>query len=89
VTVAEHPGTSHIPRRPRWDCVACTEPRPCAPAKVDLAEEYAGERVSLILYLAIQMLDAVDDSASKKGPEPAELHDRFLGWAMGTAPRRA
>jgi hypothetical protein len=84
MTVAEHPGTSHVPRRPCWDCVSCKEPWPCAPAKVDLAEEYVEERLGLILYLTLQMLDAIDDSASTKGPEPADLHDRFLGWATGT-----
>jgi hypothetical protein len=61
---------------------------PCAPAKVDLAEEYVEERLGLILYLTIQMLDAIDDSAANKVPDPADLHDRFLGWAIGTAPRR-
>jgi hypothetical protein len=34
------------------------------------------------------MLDAIDDSAANKVPDPADLHDRFLGWAIGTAPRR-
>jgi hypothetical protein len=88
MTVADNPGTSHVPRRPNWECVVCEEAWPCAPAKVDLVEEYVDERLGLILYLTIQMLDAIDDSAANKVPDPADLHDRFLGWAVGTAPRR-
>ena len=82
MSAIEMPETWHHPRRPGWDCVVCREPWPCPPAKVDLAEEYANDRVSLLVYLSMQLYDAIDDSAANKGqPEPADLFDRFLGWA--------
>jgi hypothetical protein len=86
VTVAEHPGTSHVPRRPRWDCVICRDPWPCAPAKVDLAEEYVQDRLALVLYLALQLTDAIDDMAATEAPEVRGLYGRFVGWAALSGP---
>jgi hypothetical protein len=80
VTVIEHPGTRHVPRRPAWVCVVCHQTWPCAPAKVDLCEEYGDQVTSLAIYLSVQMLDAIDDMSAERGPAPADLYDRFLGW---------
>ncbi len=80
MTVADIPQTWHLPRRPSWDCVSCRQPWPCAPAKVDMAEEFADNKVSLAVYLSGQMTDAVDDYLATKQPVPPNLYDRFLGW---------
>ena len=81
------PERFHLPRRPSWDCVPCKEPWPCAPAKVDMAEEYANDQLSLAMYLNLQMLDAIDDFAATRAPIPRDLFDRFLGWFRARRPR--
>ena len=78
---AEHP-----PRRPGFDCASCGQPWPCAPAKVLLCEEYVGNRPALFVYLAGYLSDAINDSYSGFGPQPAKLYDRMIGWAR-VAPR--
>lgn len=60
----------------------CREPWPCAPAKVELLEEYGAERTSLLIYLSLQMIDAIDDMAAN-GRAPADLYLRFVGWVKG------
>ncbi len=80
-TVADVAQTWHLPRRPSWDCACCQQPWPCAPAKVDMAEEFVDNRISLVLYLSGQMTDAVNDYLATKQPMPPDLYDRFLGWA--------
>jgi len=74
------PEKFHPPSRPSWNCVACKEPWPCATAKVDMAEEFASDQLSLAMYLNLQMLDAIDDFAATRAPMPRDLFDRFLGW---------
>lgn len=74
------PATWHLPRRPGWDCVVCQEPWPCAPAKADLLDEYGAERTSLVLYLSLQMIEAIDDIAATR-KAPSDLYLRFIGWA--------
>ncbi len=80
MTVAGTPETWHLPRRPGWDWVICREPWPCAPARVDLLEEYGVDRTGLVLYLSLQMIDAIDDMATG-GKAPSDLHRRFIDWA--------
>lgn len=86
---AIEPRTWHRADQPSWDCVICHQPWPCAPAKVELAEEYLNDHVSGTVYLAMCMHDAINDSFYRTGPEPAELWHRFLGWyvALGRSAR--
>ncbi|MGX6605130.1 hypothetical protein ACWKSP_23790 [Micromonosporaceae bacterium Da 78-11] len=79
--------TSHRARRPSWDCVVCQETWPCAPAKVDMSEEYVNDRLSLMLYLSIKLIDAIDDSFGNQGPRAVNLHDRIVGWAFSLPSR--
>ncbi|MEQ4306338.1 hypothetical protein ABNF97_34025 [Plantactinospora sp. B6F1] len=73
----------HLPMRPLWLCRTCGQPWPCGQAKLDLLAEYQGSRVSLCLYLAALLCDAIDDlhqlNPSVTGTT-ADLFDRFLGW---------
>ena len=77
----------HRAGRPSWDCVVCQQPWPCAPVKVELAEEFVHDRVSGTIYLAMCMHDAIDDSFHRAGPDPAKLWNRFLGWFVALWPR--
>jgi hypothetical protein len=74
---------AHTPHRPTWDCEQCGAAWPCAPAKVLLSEEFAADRLALLLYLAAFLWDAINDSVGGN-PEPAFLFDRFLGWARAS-----
>lgn len=75
---AEHP-----PLRPLWLCRTCGQPWPCGPAKLGLVAEYQDSLVSLCLYLAGYLYDAIDDlhrlNPSMTG-SAAHMFDRFLGW---------
>ena len=81
------PLTWHRADRPSWYCVICDQPWPCAPAKVELAEEFLNDRVSGTIYLAMCMHDAIDDNFYRAGPAPAELWNRFLGWYVALRPK--
>jgi hypothetical protein len=85
VTLVEHPDTAHVPRRLGWDCVACRQAWPCAPAKADLVEEYAANP-GLVFYLALQLTDAVSDLDTHTGPAPSNLYERFIGWVPRPGP---
>lgn len=83
------PGVSHLPLRPLWLCRACAAPWPCAPAKLRLAREYAGNRVALCLYLSSVLHDAATDLHlldPHGAPGPQQLFDRFIGWATPSRP---
>ncbi|MFC8616608.1 hypothetical protein ACFT9M_09355 [Micromonospora purpureochromogenes] len=73
----------HLPLRPLWLCRACGQPWPCGRAKLALLADYDGSRVSLFLYLAGLLHDAIDDlhklNPSTTGSS-ADMFDRFLGW---------
>ncbi len=76
------PRTPHQPDRPTWDCLACGEPWPCAPGKVELVEQGSVHRRSLRLYLescAIDMIDDRVDGHRVSGRDDA-IYDRVLGW---------
>jgi hypothetical protein len=70
----------HDAERPTWDCRVCGQTWPCATAKVDLVEQFERGRTMLILFMGSCMVEAIDDLKSAGGP-PADLYDRFLGWA--------
>ncbi|MEV6494924.1 hypothetical protein AB0M20_40825 [Actinoplanes sp. NPDC051633] len=75
--------TAHTPK-PDHDCAACGEPWPCAPAKVQLAEEYWGRPTALVTYLHMHFREAVGNAAkSHDWAKLDNLYDRFLGWREG------
>jgi hypothetical protein len=82
------PKTPHQPDRPTWDCLACGEPWPCAPGKVELTEQGAVHRRSLRLYLESCAIDMIDDRADghcASGRDDA-IYDRILGWFNASPP---
>jgi hypothetical protein len=82
-------GGGHLPLRPLWLCRACAAPWPCAPARLGLLHEYAGDRVALLVYLGGLLHDAAGELHRlhpHDGPAPEQLFARFLGWAT---PRRS
>ena len=76
----------HVATRPGWTCGACCEEWPCAPAKVQLCEEYSGSDGRLFLYLALCMWEAFADglcaAVQRQHPVPPILRERFLDWAV-------
>lgn len=76
------PKLEHIPTRPGFDCSLCEEPWPCAPAKVQLAEEYIGARPALMMYLSLQLYDALTEAIHDHDwKQVDDLYDRFIAWA--------
>ncbi|MGC5023033.1 hypothetical protein [Micromonospora sp. DT47] len=73
----------HLPLRPLWLCRRCGQPWSCGAAKLALVAEYRDSPVSLFLYLARRLHDAIDDlrrlNPSVTG-SAADMFDRFLGW---------
>lgn len=69
--------------RPLWLCRRCGRPWPCGAAKLALLAEYREVPVSLFLYLAGCLHDAIDDlhrlNPSVTGGA-ADMFERFLGW---------
>ncbi|MGC5033186.1 hypothetical protein [Micromonospora sp. DT229] len=75
----------HTPLRPLWLCRACAAPWPCGSARVTLLREYAQDRVALLVYLGGLLHDAADQLHTLNphgGSAPAQLFDRFVGWAL-------
>ncbi|NJP33528.1 hypothetical protein HCJ94_16435 [Micromonospora sp. HSS6-12] len=75
----------HTPLRPLWLCRACAGPWPCGSARVTLLREYAHDRVALLIHLGGLLHDAAGQLHTLNphdGPDPAQLFDRFLGWAL-------
>ncbi|WP_239312619.1 hypothetical protein [Plantactinospora mayteni] len=69
--------------RPLWLCRRCGHPWPCGAAKVALLAEYRDNVVSLCLYLASCLHDAIDDLHQLRPNDTgstAGVFDRFLGW---------
>lgn len=77
--------SEHLPLRPLWLCRRCGQPWPCGPARLALVSEYRDDRVSLFLYLAGLLHEAIEDlhrlNPSTTGDVP-DLFDRFLGWPI-------
>ncbi|MGC4769179.1 flavin reductase [Micromonospora sp. DT44] len=67
----------HTPRRPQWDCDACEQDWPCAPAQVRLAESYGRDRVGLAMYLGAVYAAAVNELPVTTS---GETWVRFVGW---------
>jgi hypothetical protein len=81
------PRTDHQGERPSWNCKVCGESWPCAVAKVELAEQYGTFPQGLAVLLRSYLIEAIDDWAAATGGPPADLYERFVGWANpGLAP---
>lgn len=74
--------TRHQPERPSWDCRACTEPRPCPIAKVELAEHRFPR--GLFLHLTSCLIDIIDDRFGQRVNAGGEhlLYDRIVSGAV-------
>ncbi|MEO3742449.1 hypothetical protein [Plantactinospora sp. B5E13] len=74
---------SHVPRRPSWLCRICETEWPCLTARSLLPIEYHADPLALRVYLGLVLYEATEDLYRlhpNPGPDPAELHARFLGW---------
>ena len=76
----------HTASRPTWTCGACGGEWPCAPAKVQLSEEYGDDEGALLVYLGQCMWDAFDDGVcapyQRSCPVPPALRERFIDWVV-------
>jgi hypothetical protein len=67
----------HVPVRPAWTCAGCGQAWPCLTRKRQLLAEFAGARVSLMLYLSRFFVEAcVDMPTTTSGT----LYRRFFTW---------
>lgn len=85
------PDRPHLPMRPVGLCRACAAPWPCSPAQLALLGEFSGQPLSLSVYLAAAMTDAITDSvALGVSVDLPAMHARYLGWvALARRPLRA
>lgn len=74
------PAIEHLGVGPRWDCVACSQPWPCAQAKEELLVEFRRFPSSLTIYMSAYLSEAIEDSTAHGGLPPPDLWERFLGW---------
>ncbi|MEO3743687.1 hypothetical protein [Plantactinospora sp. B5E13] len=77
-----NPG-EHIPRRPTWACRICETDWPCDSARATLRVEYRHDPLALFVYLGLCLHEATEDLYKlnpNPGPDPVELHARFIGW---------
>ncbi|MFI5492519.1 hypothetical protein [Actinoplanes sp. NPDC051859] len=73
---------THTPLQPSLDCSVCDQPWPCAPAKVELLEEFKGNLTSLMVYLGTYLDRAMREAVSDHHWGRVDnLFDRFVGWA--------
>ncbi|MEO3747176.1 hypothetical protein [Plantactinospora sp. B5E13] len=83
MTTPERPGVEHTPRRPTWTCRVCETAWPCDTAKATLRVEYRLDPLALFVYLGLCLQEAAGDLHRlhpNPGPDPAELHARFIAW---------
>ncbi|WP_353505510.1 hypothetical protein [Verrucosispora sp. ts21] len=82
----------HLPLRPLWLCRTCGQPWPCGRAKLDLLASYRDSSLSLFIYLAGLLHEAIDDLHRldpRSTGDVRDLFDRFLGWPARKAARRS
>ncbi|MEU4771007.1 flavin reductase [Micromonospora sp. NPDC023644] len=73
---------AHLPTRPTWRCAACGIAWPCSAAKLRLLAEYRTDRAALLIHLAALQVEAGEQLAAlEQATAPADLTDRFTGWA--------
>jgi hypothetical protein len=71
----------HMPVRPDWTCMVCGCLWPCIDRRMALLAEHGSDRLSLLLYLASCLDDAVADLPRPLDGGDLDLYPRFLGWA--------
>lgn len=68
----------HLAETPGGDCRICGDPWPCATERAALLTEYRGDaRPSLLIYLALQLISALDHVPDEAA---AGLCSRYLAW---------
>ncbi|GAA0481246.1 hypothetical protein Aca07nite_88560 [Actinoplanes capillaceus] len=67
----------HLAVRPGGACRVCGAPWPCEPQRITLAREYRHARTSLLVYLALHMIEAMEHTPAT---EAGHLYGRYLGW---------
>ncbi|RKN14935.1 flavin reductase [Micromonospora musae] len=72
----------HQPGRPQWICARCGVPWPCRTRKRQLVAEFTGARISLMLHLSADLLQACEDLPHTPS---GVLHARFLAWPRSAA----
>lgn len=81
--------SDHVPVRPLWVCRVCAVEWPCGPVRLALPTCHADDRIRLAAHLAALLRAAVGDTyRAGHRPDPARLHDRFLGWLTRPAVTR-
>ncbi|WP_199736478.1 hypothetical protein [Micromonospora sp. HM5-17] len=86
-TMATPADPEHTPRRPTWTCRACHLDWPCPTAKDALRQEYQRDPLALFVYLGMTLQEAAHDLYTlnpNPGPDPVELHARFMAWVPVT-----
>ncbi|GAA2185236.1 flavin reductase [Micromonospora lupini] len=72
----------HRPLRPSWRCPACGILWPCSAAKLRLLGKFREDGPGLLAHLAqLQEEAAADLTKLNPSNPPANLADRFVGWA--------
>jgi hypothetical protein len=69
---------THDYERVTWDCGTCGEQWPCAPAKVELAEQHPDPIDLEIHMLRLMKVASIELPLSACGYP--ELRDRFVTW---------
>lgn len=69
--------SAHDPRRPSWTCFGCGGAWPCPTRQRQLHAEYAGNALSLAMYLGHCFMEASKDLPAVAA---GDLHRRFFGW---------
>lgn len=87
--VAPGGGIPHSPVSPTWSCAGCGREWPCPARREELLTEYAGDSLSLLVYLGDKLIAAVADLPQVPA---GRLHHRIVGWArsavVGAGPDR-
>ncbi|MEU4400663.1 flavin reductase [Micromonospora orduensis] len=74
--------SDHQPARPTWRCGTCGIAWPCSAAKLRLLATYRSDRSALLAHLAALQAEAAANLAVlNPSATPADLRDRFTGWA--------
>jgi hypothetical protein len=71
----------HMPVRPDWTCMVCGHLWPCVDRRTALLAEHGSDRLSLLMYLASCLDDALTDLPRPSEAGDLDLYARFLGWA--------
>ncbi|GAA1636856.1 hypothetical protein GCM10009828_076310 [Actinoplanes couchii] len=71
----------HRAVRPSWTCEDCGSLWPCPERRASLLEEYAFDRLALLVFMSGLFAAAIDDFHQHNIDGGSDLYERFLGWA--------